>query len=233
MIVVPYTFQCKELLFVLGRMLPPPDLSEGGEIRDAAAQIANTLSRNVQIVDNQELLVEMDEPVEALAIARELELRVARCIASPLALELVRESGEPARASWEWLRTRLGLRTEPGSSLVKLVGIDRDRLPDNVDQIPDGSGVLLWILGNPDQVVFVNTARTIGRTDEADIVVADDPSISRIHATIIPYEGTWAIHDNGSSHGTKIDGRFSKTRCLVPGMTIELAHTRVVVLSVR
>src|SRR5688572_20726581 len=168
MILAPYTFQCKELLFVLGRMLPPPELSEDGTVLQAAAQLANTLSRNVSIVDDHELLVELDEPVEAVAIARQLELRIERCIASPLALELLRESGEPARASWSWLCAQLKLPPNP-VSVVKLTGIERDRLPEGVDQIPDGPGVLLWVVDTTDRIVFVDRPHTIGRSDDANI----------------------------------------------------------------
>ena len=232
MILCRYTFQCRSLLFVLGQMLPPPDLAEAGTLTQAAAQLANTLSREVHVIDDTEILVELDEPVEAIALARELELRVRTCIASPLALELVLDPGAPARAAWDWLRGQLGTIAPPSFGIVKLRGIDRITLPAAVDQLPDRTGVLLWILGVEDRIELVYDTCTLGRGPNADLTV-DDPTLSRVHAALVPYRGTWALQDRDSASGTYIDDRLVHTRCLVPGMVIRLGRTRIVVLSVR
>jgi hypothetical protein len=237
-IVFPYTFQCKELLFVLVRMLPPMPISENGTIRQAAGQLANTLSRNVEIVDNHELLVTLDEPVEAVVIARDLGLPAKQCIASPLALELLAEPGSPAVGAWIWLRQQLAM-TNPSTSvgIVRLTGLARQQLPLGIDQIPDGPGVLLWIHPPPigvDQVFFIDRARTLGQ--QADVVI-DRPGVSRVHAAIVPFQGTWAIEDRTLNDpfpaGTVVDNHPCRSRCLVPGMIIGLGNARLVVLSVR
>lgn len=232
MILCRYTFQCRSMLFMLGQMIPPPDLAEAGTLTQAAAQLANTLSREVHIVDDEAILVELDEPVEAIALARELELRVRSCIASPLALELVLDPGAPARAAWTWLRTQLGNIAPPSFGIVKLPGIDRITLPASVDLLPDRPGVLLWILGVEDRLELVIDTCAIGRGPGADLTL-DDPTLSRVHAAIVPYRGTWALQDRDSASGTYLDDRHIDTRCLVPGMVIRIGATRIVVLSVR
>ena len=231
MIVVPYTFQCKELLFVLARMHPPTSRSEEGTIRDAAAQLANTLLRNVEIVDDHELLVVLDEPVEAVAIARDFEMRLERCIASPLAVEMLSESGQPAHESFTWLQKQLLIPADPNGALLKVKGLGRDRLPAGIDQIPDGPGVWLWIITpNGDRVTFIARQQTLGT--HADISI-DDRLLARVHAAIIPYRGTWAIEDRASPSGTFVDNSRCRSRCLVPGMTIQIGYTQMLVLSVR
>jgi len=215
MIVVPYTFQCKELLFVLARMLPLREHSEQGTVLEAAAQLANSLSREVVIVDDQELLVVLDDPVEAVAVAQSHDLRLDRCIASPLALELLRESGEPARMMWTWLRTQLAIHSDPAAGIVKLGKLRRERLPDGVDMVPDGPGVWIWVTAPTERVAFVDRAHVVGR------------------AAIVPFRETWAIEDRGSIAGTYVDDRLCRSRCLVPGMTIRIDDITLVVLSVR
>ena len=233
MIIAPYTFQCRELLFVLGRMLPPPDRSESGTIIEAAGQLANTLARNVIVVDETELLVELDDPVEAIALARELELRVDRCIAAPLALELLRESGQPARDTWSWLCTQLKLSPNPDGGVVKLKGITRDRLPAGVDQIPSGSGVLVWVIALVDQVVFVTRDQTLGRASDLADIAIDDAHVSPGRgAAIVRRHGTWVIEDR-STEGIVVDGSRCNSRCLIPGMTIHVGGARLVILSMR
>jgi pSer/pThr/pTyr-binding forkhead associated (FHA) protein len=93
----------------------------------------------------------------------------------------------------------------------------RTQLPDGVDQIPDGPGVLLWIIGETDEVMFID--REFKLEDHG--------------AAILPYRGTWAIQDRGTLSGLYVDGYRSKARCLVPGMTIRIGVDRFAVLSVR
>ena len=230
MIVVPYTFQCKELLFVLGRMLPPVAISEAGSVTEAAGQLANSLSRNVYVVDDSELLVELDEPVEAVAYAQQYELRIERCIASALALELLRESGGPARATWTWLRRSLKLLDDPVDGLVSIKGLAANRLPAGVDQIPDGPGVLVWVIED-DTIAFVNRTRTIGRHDSNDIPLLDR-TVLPMHAAIVPHRGTWAI-ERRQAPLIVVDGASCSSRSLVPGQLIKLGDARLVILSVR
>lgn len=225
MIVIPYTFQCKQLLCVLGRMLPPPELSEHGTVTEAAAQLANTLLRDVEVVDNKELLVTLDEPVEAVSIAREYELRIERAIISPLAVELLRDSGEPARLGWAWLQRQLRVDDSP-RGVVRVRGQTR-HLPEGIDQIPDRPGVLLW---NVAQHTATLVERGTGLWHDAGLV---ELATANIPAAIVRFQNTWAVESRLNSSVLKTDGAPTFGRCLVPGMTIDLVKGRLVVLSVR
>jgi hypothetical protein len=215
MIVVPYTFQCKELLFVL-RMLPQHRFSsERGSVLEVAGQLANSISREVVIVDDQELLVVLDDPVEAVVTAKTHGLTVAWCIASPLALDLLREAGEPARTTWAWLCNQLKIQADPIAGIVKLPRLSRDCLPDGVDVVPDGPGVWVWQLLPEERVMFVEREQPFGR------------------AAIVPFRDTWAIENRSSMWGTFVDDRKCTSRCLVPGMVIKIDEVTLIVLSVR
>jgi signal transduction histidine kinase len=53
---------------------------------------------------------------------------------------------------------------------------------------------------------------SIGRSRQSDLFL-DDPSVSRVHATILASEGGYAIEDAGSLHGTIVNGkRVSRQR---------------------
>jgi ATP-binding cassette subfamily C protein len=46
---------------------------------------------------------------------------------------------------------------------------------------------------------------SIGRTDDNDLSLSDDPTISRHHARLLRTEGRWTVEDLGSSNGTQIE----------------------------
>lgn len=49
---------------------------------------------------------------------------------------------------------------------------------------------------------------TLGRASCADVVIDDDPQVSRVHATLERVAGVWTIDDNGlSRNGTFVNGR--------------------------
>jgi FHA domain len=49
---------------------------------------------------------------------------------------------------------------------------------------------------------------TIGRSSAADVCLAADPQVSRLHATLEHIGGEWTISDDGlSSNGTSVNGR--------------------------
>jgi hypothetical protein len=238
----PSTFTCEPLLFVLGHMLPRPNTigpTVASTATDAARMLATEASRNVQVVDDSHLLMIMEEPFEAVSTARAHQLIPSRCLASGLALELLRgPGGQPSGYTWTWLCQQLQIDDAPSytQGIVKLPGIAAAVLPPEATEIPAGPGVWIWIVdgGGVDQLVFVDRARTIGRTQgiAADIGI-DDPTVSRQHAAIVPFRGTWAIEDRGSTSGTWIDGGQVRSRCLLPGMVFGLGKSKLVVLSVR
>jgi hypothetical protein len=236
---IPCTFTCEPLLFVLGRMLPRGRGAVGPTVAnnavEAARMLATELSRNVIVVDGHQLLVMLDEPFEAVAAARSLDLSPERCIASGLALELLREpAGEPSSYTWTWLCRQLKVSEEPSyaTGLVQL-GIGLHTLPPDTAEIPAGSGVWLWILdgeGGRQRIVFIDRKQTIGRQGDISLV---DIALSRQHVAISKYQNTWLIEDTASVSGTYLEGVQIAKRCLVPGMVFHVGSSKLVVLSVR
>ena len=64
---------------------------------------------------------------------------------------------------------------------------------------------------------------TIGRSHSCDILL-EEPTVSRRHATLMLYEDGWAITDNGSVHGTFLNGnRVTSPQLLFDGDVLTLA----------
>ena len=68
---------------------------------------------------------------------------------------------------------------------------------------------------------------TIGRSHSCDILL-DEPTVSRRHATLMLYEDGWAITDNGSVHGTFLNGnRVTGPQVLYDGDVLTLADAKL------
>ncbi len=70
----------------------------------------------------------------------------------------------------------------------------------------DGAVLQLETAGSPPSV-------SIGREAPCELVIADDPDLSRRHARIFWSGSTWMIEDLGSSNGTFV-GEFQAARRL-------------------
>jgi phosphoserine phosphatase RsbU/P len=72
-----------------------------------------------------------------------------------------------------------------------------------------GSGVfpvLVFVQGNEQRMMNLDhTPFTVGRKVDKDLVVAD-PRVSRDHALIISEDGQFCVMDQGSKHGTFVNG---------------------------
>jgi pSer/pThr/pTyr-binding forkhead associated (FHA) protein len=69
------------------------------------------------------------------------------------------------------------------------------------------------------------SAATIGRIEENDIVVLD-PGISRRHARLYEHLGVFMLEDNGSANGTVLNGqRIDGSEVLREGDLITVSHT--------
>jgi len=72
-----------------------------------------------------------------------------------------------------------------------------------------GSGVfpsLIFVQGNEQKTLYLDhTPFTIGRKMEKDLAIAD-PRVSRDHALIISENGKFFVEDQGSKHGTFVNG---------------------------
>jgi predicted component of type VI protein secretion system len=69
---------------------------------------------------------------------------------------------------------------------------------------------------------------TIGKNADNDLVIAEDPSVSRAHAVIERAGGRWMIRDVGSTNGTLVNGeRIFGERQLRDDDEIFLGRTRL------
>lgn len=62
---------------------------------------------------------------------------------------------------------------------------------------------------------------TLGRALGNDIVL-DDPSVSRRHAQLSRRGGSWLLEDQGSTHGSFVNGRRVQAAMLRPGDNLQL-----------
>jgi pSer/pThr/pTyr-binding forkhead associated (FHA) protein len=77
---------------------------------------------------------------------------------------------------------------------------------------------------------LAGTVVTIGRAPTADVVLADDPLVSRVHARLERTGGRWTVVDDGlSRNGTWVDGvRLTGRRALHDRDSIRVGDTVLV-----
>jgi pSer/pThr/pTyr-binding forkhead associated (FHA) protein len=77
-----------------------------------------------------------------------------------------------------------------------------------------------------------NPAVTIGRSNDNNLALPDDPDVSRRHARLVRRDGAWWLEDLGSSNGT-FAGEFSRAVRvttpvrIIPGDIFRLGFTRL------
>ena len=83
--------------------------------------------------------------------------------------------------------------------------------------------------GEPERVDLVGDYLTIGRGDSNDIVLLDDPTVSRRHAVFDRLAAGWSVSDLNSLNGTLVNGAaLGEARPLYSGDEIQVGETRVV-----
>ena len=66
--------------------------------------------------------------------------------------------------------------------------------------------VMIYVQGSEQQTLSLNhTPFTVGRKVDRDLVIAD-PRVSREHASIVAENGEFTVVDQGSKHGTFVNG---------------------------
>jgi pSer/pThr/pTyr-binding forkhead associated (FHA) protein len=69
---------------------------------------------------------------------------------------------------------------------------------------------------------------TIGKAEENDIALADDPTASKLHAMIEQFAAGWCVSDLGSSNGTWVNGeRIWGSRALRHADEVRIGQTRL------
>ena len=106
----------------------------------------------------------------------------------------------------------------------------RDRThPDPAEWAAVGAQLELWENGVRRIVPLDGSRVAIGTAEGNEVVVAGDPTVSRLHAVFERYAENWSVRDLGSSNGTFVDGeRIFGERSLRSGDELQLGRTRVV-----
>ncbi len=89
--------------------------------------------------------------------------------------------------------------------------------------------VEVWGSRGHDVVALDGARCSVGASTEAEIVIVDDPAVSRVHAVLETIAGSWCIRDLGAHNGTFVNGdRLFAERVLRDGDEVVLGRTRLV-----
>ncbi len=87
----------------------------------------------------------------------------------------------------------------------------------------------LWRSSGIEPVVLDGDRMTVGTEDSNRVCLADDGTVSRLHAVVENYGSGWAVRDLGSRNGTYINGRrVLGEQALHPGDELRIGKTRLI-----
>jgi hypothetical protein len=87
----------------------------------------------------------------------------------------------------------------------------------------------LWRPSGVEPVVLGGDRVTVGAEDSNQVCLADDGTVSRLHAVVENYGAGWAVRDLGSRNGTYINGRrVLGEQALHPGDELRIGKTRLI-----
>jgi pSer/pThr/pTyr-binding forkhead associated (FHA) protein len=87
----------------------------------------------------------------------------------------------------------------------------------------------LWRASGVEPVMLDGDRVTVGAEDSNRVCLADDGTVSRLHAVVENYGSGWAVRDLGSRNGTYINGRrVLGEQVLHPGDELRIGKTRLI-----
>lgn len=87
----------------------------------------------------------------------------------------------------------------------------------------------VWGAGGPELVALEGERITIGRAARADVSLPADAKVSRAHAVLQRYPGSWTVRDLGSANGTLVNGEVVHgERRLHSGDEVRVGSSRLV-----
>ena len=88
--------------------------------------------------------------------------------------------------------------------------------------------VEVWGSRGHDVIPLDTASCSVGSSADADLVIADDPSVSRLHLVLEAIGGRWCVRDLGARNGTYVNGdRLFAERVLRDGDEVVLGRTRL------
>ncbi|MDH5507657.1 MAG: FHA domain-containing protein [Anaerolineae bacterium] len=86
-----------------------------------------------------------------------------------------------------------------------------------------------WLVSSNGRDYQLNQGQTtIGRAASNDILIADDPTVSALHAKIVAENGQFRLYDLGSTKGIKVNQRWMRGPLLLaPDDQIQLGDQTV------
>jgi hypothetical protein len=92
-----------------------------------------------------------------------------------------------------------------------------------------GAAVEVWTLAGRSTIELAGARATIGAATENDLVLADDRTVSGLHAVLEQFPAGWCVTDLGSSNGTYVNGeRVFSVRRLRHGDEVRVGTTRLI-----
>jgi DNA-binding CsgD family transcriptional regulator len=92
-----------------------------------------------------------------------------------------------------------------------------------------GGYLEVWTPAGRELVPLEAGRLTLGADAANDLALADDPTLSRLHAVLERYDAGWSVRDLGSRNGTFVNGqRIWGERPLRPGDELRVGATRLV-----
>jgi len=86
----------------------------------------------------------------------------------------------------------------------------------------------VWGSRGHDVIPLEDARCSVGTSADADLVIADDPAVSRLHLVLETIGGRWCIRDLGARNGTYVNGeRLFAERVLRDGDEVVLGRTRL------
>jgi pSer/pThr/pTyr-binding forkhead associated (FHA) protein len=87
----------------------------------------------------------------------------------------------------------------------------------------------VWKSSGPELVLMSGRRLTIGRSQESDVVLDSDRTVSRVQAILELVSDAWTIRDVGSRNGTKVNSDLILgERLLRPGDEIRIGNVKLV-----